>query len=109
MTPYIIMILVTFLGAGGSLYLKRASGSQGVFSLIKNYNFYIGGGLYFSSAVLNIVVLKYLDYSVVLPMTSLTYIWTLFLSAKILGESITKKKIVGVFLIALGSLIVSIA
>ncbi len=99
---------MTMLGSIASLFLKKGSGTDGIVSMLKNVNFYIGGFLYFTSAVLNIWVLKVLDYSVVLPLTSLTYIWTMVLSYMILKEKITKKKICGVILILIGAICVSI-
>ncbi|MFR2167688.1 MAG: hypothetical protein ACLS5W_07540 [Coprococcus sp.] len=47
--------------------------------------------MYLVSALLNIYVLRYLDYSVVLPLTSVTYIWTMVISYFILKEKISKK------------------
>lgn len=94
------------IGASASFCLKKASGVQGVLELIMAPMFYLGGGLYLLSAFLNIIVLKYLDYSIVLPLTSITYIWTFFLSRFYLGEDITKKKAYGIGLIVLGSVVI---
>ena len=89
-----------FFGSVASLFLKKASGTEGLLALIKNPYLYIGGDLYLFSAVL--------EYSVVLPLTSLTYIWTMVLSYFILKEKITKKKIGGVILILIGAICVSL-
>ena len=70
--------------------------------------FYLGGFLYLISAILNIYILKFLDYSVVLPLTSITYIWTFGLSYCFLKEGITQKKIIGIVLIVLGSIIIAV-
>ena len=105
---YICIIIMTMLGSVASLYLKKASGTNGIMSLLLNQYFYVGGILYFTSALLNIWILRYLDYSVVLPLTSLTYIWTMFISYLILKEKITKKKIIGVLMILVGAVLVSV-
>lgn len=105
---YIVLLIMTTFGSVASLFLKKASGSNGLINMLKNINLYIGGFLYVSSAVLNIWLLKILDYSVILPLTSLTYIWTMFLSYFILKEKITVKKIVGVCLILIGAIMISI-
>lgn len=104
---YAILLLMTLTGAIASLFLKRASVSKGLLELICNINLYIGGFLYLGSAILNIWILRYLDYSVVLPLTSLTYIWTMLLSNYILKEKISSKKIIGVFMILVGAVCVS--
>ena len=94
MTAYFaVLIVMTILGAVASLYLKKASGAENMIQMLKNVHLYIGGFLYLSSALLNIWILKYLEYSVVLPLTSFTYIWAMLLSYFILKEKITKSTV----------------
>ncbi len=102
-----VLVVMTFLGATASLFLKKASGSEGILALMQNVNFYLGGMLYLLAAVLNIYILKFLEYSVVLPLTSLTYIWTMALSYFVLKEKITGRKMLGVALILAGAVVVS--
>jgi len=104
---YIILVIMTMIGAVASLFLKKASGSKDFKDLLKDINLYIGGCLYVTGALLNIWLLKILDYSVTLPMTSLTYIWTMIISYIILKEKISTKKIIGVCLILIGAIIIS--
>lgn len=106
---YFILVIMTLSGAIASFFLKKASASDNPFSMLKNINLYIGGCLYLVSALLNIDVLRYLDYSVVLPLTSITYVWIMVISYFILKENITKNKIVGVVLILIGAVLVSMA
>ena len=106
MVLYLVLLVMTCMGAVASLFLKRAAGE--IKKLVVNVNFYVGGLLYFCSAVLNIWILRYMDYSIVLPLTSLTYIWTMVLSHWILKEKISKKKISGVALILMGAIFVSV-
>lgn len=108
MIVYSCLLIMTLMGNVAYLFLKRASGSDGIKSMLLDINIYVGGGLYFLSAIINIWVLRYLDYSVVLPLTSLTYMWTMFLSYMILKEKITKRKMAGVILILIGAVFVSI-
>ncbi len=103
---YIILIVMTIIGSIASLFLKKASNSETIIKLLKNKNIYIGGFLYLLSALLNIYILRYLDYSVVLPLTSITYIWTLIISYCILKEKISFKKILGITLIILGAIVI---
>ena len=104
---YMCLIIMTLLGAVASLFLKKASEtSDGIKAIVLNRNLYIGGTLYILSAILNIWLLKYLDYSVVLPLTSLTYVWTMFLAAAILKESISLRKVFGIIFILSGGIIV---
>ena len=86
MIYYIVLLVMTMFGSVASLFLKKASGSNSPIDMLK----------------------KILDYSVILPLTSLTYIWTMVLSYFILKERITVKKIAGVCLILVGAIIISI-
>ena len=104
---FIILLIMTMLGSIASLFLKKASGATGVVGIIKNINLYIGGILYLVAAILNIWVLRHLDYSVVLPLTSLTYVWTMIFARVTLKEKIKKKKSLGVVLILAGAIFVS--
>lgn len=93
---------MTILGAIAAFFLKKASDFKRITELIKNYNLYVGAGLYLLSAIINIVVLKYLNYSVVLPLTSITYVWTMVISYLFLKEKVGVKKLLGVSFIIIG-------
>lgn len=97
---------MTLLGSFASFFLKKSSSSNGVLSLLKNINLYVGAFLYLLSAIINIYILKYLPYSVVLPLTSITYLWTMIISLKLLNERITSKKILGVLCILMGAVLI---
>ena len=103
---YIVLIIMTFIGSIASLFLKKASNYDSIISLLKNKNLYIGAFLYLLSAILNIVILKYLNYSTVLPLTSLTYVWTMVISKIVLKEKLTSKKILGTMLIFIGAIFI---
>lgn len=97
----LLILVMTLLGSIGALYLKSASGNS-IKLLIQNKFLYLGGFFYFISALLNIYLLSLMDYTIVLPATSLTYIWTLLLASKFLNETITVNKLIGIILISLG-------
>lgn len=94
---------MTILGSFGGYFFKRASNNRvSNKSILKCIDLYIGGSLYFISAVINIYLLKFLPYTIVLPLTSITYIWTLIVSNKLLGEKIGNLKKIGISLIVIG-------
>ncbi len=105
---FLLLVLMTLMGSVAALFLKKASGFTDLIGLLTNINLYLGGGLYCLAAVINIFILRYIEYSVVLPLTSFTYIWTMILSALIFKEKITVKKAVGVSLIVIGAVFVAI-
>jgi putative membrane protein len=106
MFSYFLIFVMTFMGALASVFLKKAASSTEIVSILTNISLYIGLFLYGGAALINIVVLKTLDYSVVLPLTAITYIWTMVLSYALLKENISKKKIIGVGLILIGAIFV---
>lgn len=99
---YLIILLMTLVGAIASAFLKKASSNFSLTTLIKKISLFIGLLLYGMAALMNIYVLHYMEYSKVLPFTSLTYIWTLFLSYYFFHEKIGIMKLMGVFLIIVG-------
>lgn len=99
----LLFFVMTVLGSFGAICFKKASGH-----LLKSKFFYLGGFLYFISAVLNIYLLKFLPYMVILPLTSITYIWTLIIANFILNEKITKEKVIGVIFIIFGVVLICI-
>ena len=101
MITALLVVLMTLAGSFGSFFLKKATGGE-LGDIIKNRNFYIGGVLYFLSLVINVYLLTRLDYSLVVPLCSLSYVWTMILSCKFLNEKITYRKIWGTIVMVLG-------
>lgn len=103
------LFLMGFFASLASFFLKKSTaGGLSIKGLMVSPYFYLGGGLYVLSALLNLYLLKQLPYSVVVPLGALTYIWTLIIAYKFLGESVTKQKIAGVCLIIIGVVLVAI-
>ena len=96
----LIFLLMTLLGALGSLLggkdLKIGWG------LFRNFTLMGGAFFYFLSALLNIYLLKFIPYTVFLPLTAVTYCWSMLLAKKFLQEKITWQKMCGVLLIFIG-------
>ena len=98
----LFILMMTILGATASFFLKKASAQKNISMIMKNYNIYVGAFIYIIAALLNVLVLRFMDYSVVLPLTSITYIWTIIISYYFLHEEITRKKVLGVCCIIVG-------
>lgn len=100
---YLLILVMTLLGSLGAFFFKKSTEKMdGIFTLLRIPSFYIGGVLYVSGALLNVILLRYMDYTVVYPMGSIAYIWSLVISNRFLGEKITARKIAGVVLICGG-------
>lgn len=105
---YFILLVMTLLGSIASLFLKKASDKGDILRMLKDKNIYLGGLMYLASAILNIVLLRYLDYSVVLPLTSLTYLWTILLAYFLFNEKISRKKVIGILSILVGAYLITL-
>jgi len=100
--------MMTLFGACGAFFFKRVSeNANGILSLLRIPQIYLGGIFYAAGALINIVLLQYVDYSVLYPATAITYIWTLCISRIFLNEPVTRKKLLGVLCICAGVLLLS--
>lgn len=114
MLNFSFIFLMTIMGSVASLFLKQASGSlEGgnvaaiALNMLKTPSLYAGGALYLAASILNIYVLRVMDYSSVLPLSAFTYVWTMFLARIRFGEKLTARKMTGVFLVVVGAALVS--
>lgn len=100
---YSSVIIMTLIGALGAFFFKKSTVKMdGIFSLLSIPSFYVGGFFYAASALMNVILLRYMDYTVLYPMTAICYIWSLIISRFFLGEKITRKKVIGISLICVG-------
>lgn len=102
------VLAMTLIGALGAFFLKAGMDRvSGPVSLVKNPRIWLGGCFYLAGAALNILLLRVLDYSLLYPLTAVTYVWSMLLSAAFLGERMTRRKLAGVAAILAGALILS--
>ena len=112
MLKIIVVLVMTVSGTFGALFLKKGIAKMkgiNIFSLIFIPYLYIGVAFYLVGAITNIVLLRYIPYTVLYPMTSLTYIWTMAVSYFILKEKINRDKVIAIICIVAGVLILSIS
>lgn len=109
---YIVLILLmTFSGSLGAIFLKKGIekiDSISIIKMTKICDFYFGGGFYLVGIITNVFLLKSLEYTVVYPLTSLTYVWSLLLSIFLLKEKLNLWKILGVAIILAGVFMICI-
>ncbi|WP_332237507.1 EamA family transporter [Sporolactobacillus sp. KGMB 08714] len=98
-----LLIFMTLLGSLGGFFFKRCTARGLRLSLYFIVNLGIGGIFYVAGALLNIWLLKLLPYTIVYPLTAVTYIWTLVFSYFFLSEKISRRKMFGVLLIIFGA------
>lgn len=109
--PIIVVFFNNFFGAYAAFLLKKGTNKRlsAISHLGKSKYKYLGSGLllYASSAVIFVSALKFAPLSVIFPVTSFTLVWSYFLASKHLGEKIGPLKLLGVFSIIFGILLIA--
>jgi drug/metabolite transporter (DMT)-like permease len=107
----ILIIIGTFFTSIGQILLKKSSTTivRSIKVNLTNYILLLGVGVYFISMLFNIYALKGAELTVLVPITSLSYVWTILLSLFIFKESMNKYKWVGLFVVLFGIVIITTA
>ena len=103
LSSILLVVVGSFIGSFGAVFLKMGSNKlQKGISNIVNLPLAAGVGMYLFSTVFFIAGLKNGELSVLYPLVSLGYIWTLLWSNLFFKEPLTKHKFLGLFLILVG-------
>jgi multidrug transporter EmrE-like cation transporter len=100
----------SFFGSFGALFLKIGAGKlqRGLASILTNWRLLLGIAFYLFSSVLFVLGVRKGELSVLYPMVSLGSVWTLFWSRLILGEPLTRAKIVALSMILCGMTLIGL-
>ena len=104
--PIIFTLISAFTNALGFYYFKKASNVKKITQII-NKNLIIGGLIFMTGVSLYIIALRQGEVSILYSIASTQYIWVAFLGKR-LGEKITTKKIIGIFIIIIGIFIIGL-
>ncbi|WP_314059586.1 EamA family transporter [uncultured Vagococcus sp.] len=107
---FFLLLTTTLTGSIGALYLKKAMNQMSelsVANVLRSGAAYLGLFFYMLSAVTNIILLDAFEYSVVFPMTSLSYVWTAMISVFVFREQLTRNKLIAITLIIIGVFVLS--
>lgn len=110
-TPLSSMMLVafgSFIGSFGAVFLKSGATrlKRSFASLLRNWQLAAGIFFFLLSSVFFVLGLREGELSVLYPMVSLGYVWTLLWSRLFFGERMTRAKVTGLALILFGVLLV---
>jgi multidrug transporter EmrE-like cation transporter len=112
-TPLKSILLVmsaSFVGSFGSVFLKAGAGRlhREVLTLLLNWRLAAGVLLFVLSSFLFIAGVKEGELSILYPMVSLGYIFSLCWSRLFFGEPLTRNKLLGLALIVTGIVFLSL-
>jgi len=102
---FFLLIPAMFFSALASLFFKKGAKFLTLKKII-NKNLIKGVFLYILSTIFYVLSLKNGDLSIIYPLSSLNYIFIIFLSKRYLNEKINKYKFIGIFMIIIGSIFV---
>ena len=96
----LLVVLGSFIGSFGAVFLKMGS-SRLRHGLMQVFNIRLvaGAGMYLLSTCFFIVALQKGELSVLFPLVSLGYVWTMLWSRLFFKEPLTRYKFLGLFLI----------
>ena len=103
MKSMLLVFVASVVGSFGAVFLKMGAGRlNGTIASFLNSRLLIGVALYLGSSVFYAAGIKGGQLSVLYPMVSLGYIWTLAWSRIFFNEALTREKFVGLGLILVG-------
>ena len=103
LSSILLVVLGSFIGSFGAVFLKIGSEKlRHGLSNILSLPLATGVAMYLLSSVFFIAALRNGELSVLYPLVSLGYIWTLLWSNLFFKEPFTRHKFLGLFLILVG-------
>jgi len=103
LSSILLVVLGSFIGSFGAVFLKVGSLRlrQGLIHIL-SLPMAAGVAMYLLSTVFFVAALRHGELSVLYPLVSLGYIWTLLWSNIFFKEPLTRYKFLGLFLILIG-------
>lgn len=98
------MLLASFVGSFGAVFLKSGAGRlhRQWRTLVFNWRLAAGISAFLLSSVFFVAGIKHGELTILYPMASFGYIWTLLWSRLFFGEPFTRTKFYGLALILIG-------
>lgn len=106
-TPFSSMLLVlaaAFVGSFGAVTLKHGANrlAPGILQVFLSWRIGLGIALFLLSSVFYLLGLRHGSLTVLYPLVSLGYVWTLFWSRLFFHEPFNRSKLLGLLLILVG-------
>ena len=102
---YLLLVFASVFASLGQTYMKRISRIFDKLTpgeLFSNISVYLALGFYLCYFSLSTLAYQYEDYGKLFSVSSLSYIWVLFLAHWFFRESITPQKSLGILIIVIG-------
>ena len=108
---FLLINLGALVTAVGGIFLKKMSrvdisGIGSLFTIFLSWNFWLAGICYVFPIFLWWYLLQTMDLTKLQPMLSIVYLYTMLLSFFFLGEHLSLHRILGIFIVMVGVIIV---
>ncbi|MBI3282371.1 MAG: EamA family transporter [Acidobacteria bacterium] len=99
-----LVLVASFIGSFGAVFLKSGAGrlARRWDSLFYNWRLAAGVTAFLLSSFFFVAGIKHGELTILYPMVSLGYVWTLLWSRLFFGEPFTRNKVFGLMLIMTG-------
>lgn len=110
LSSILLVFLASFIGSFGAVFLKAGAGRlhRDIRTLLLNWRLAAGVATYLLSFVFYYLGIRKGELSVLFPMVSLGYLWTLVWSRLFFGEPLTRIKLAGLALIIAGIVVLNL-
>jgi multidrug transporter EmrE-like cation transporter len=104
LSSILLVVFASFIGSFGAVLLKAGSGKleRNLLSLILNWRLALGIGAFLISSYFFVLGVKNGELTILYPMASLGYVWTMLWSRIFFQEPLTRNKFMGLGLILTG-------
>ena len=110
LSSMLLVLLASFIGSFGAVFLKWGAGRlhRHWKSLIFNWRLAAGVGFYLLSSFFFVLGLRHGELTILYPMVSLGYLWTMLWSCIFFGERVTRNKFLGIGLVLAGIVVLNL-
>ncbi len=100
----LLVLAASFIGSFGAVFLKAGAGKLhcGLRYLVFNPRLALGVGFFLGSSYFFVLGMRHGELSVLYPLVSLSYVWTMAWSRLFFREPVTRGKFFGLALILAG-------
>ena len=104
LSSILLVMLAAFVGSFGGVFLKSGAGRlhRQIRTLIFNWRLAAGVVAFLVSSFFFVAGVKNGELTILYPMASFGYVWTLLWSRLFFGERFTRNKFVGIAMILIG-------
>ena len=106
----LLVFIASFLGSFGAVFLKSGAGKlhRNLKSVILNWRLALGVGFYLVSSFFFVLGIRRGELTVLYPMVSLGYVWTLLWSRLFFKERMTRGKFMGIGMVLAGIVLLNL-